>query len=158
MQIFKKIFWTDLWPIFNTFFFPAWVDSPSLSNGSGDNFFQRTARAVRADNNFFFLWTDSLSHSKDNMTFLFRTDSPSCSRDLCKQIVRLVVSPFLRVTSLFRPVVSSPRCSRFLFSICHLTSRFVSSRFCFVVSFRLFDCASLGTRKGIIRPWITWGS
>ena len=54
MQIFKKIFWTDLWPIFNTFFFPAWVDSPSLSNGSGDNFFQRTARAVRADNNFFF--------------------------------------------------------------------------------------------------------
>ena len=158
MQIFKKIFWTDLWPIFNTFFSQHELIARAFrmdratifSNGQPEPFERITI--------FFFLWTDSLSHSKDNMTFLFRTDSPSCSRDLCKQIVRLVVSPFLRVTSLFRPVVSSPRCRRFLVSICHLTSRFVSSRFCFVVSFRLFDCASLGTRKGIIRPWITWGS
>ena len=56
---------------------------------------------------------------------------------------------FLCVTSLLRSVVSSPRCRSFLVSICHSSRRFV-------VSFRLFHRASLGTRKGIIRPGITW--
>ena len=32
-----------------------------------------------------------------------------------------LISPFPRVTSLLRPVVSSPRCHRFLVSICHWT-------------------------------------
>jgi len=65
---------------------------------------------------------------------------------------------FLCVTSILRSVVSSPRCRRFLVSICHSSRRFVSSMFRFVVSFRLFHRASLGTRKGIIRPGITWSS
>ena len=52
------------------------------------------------------------------------------------------VLTFLCVTSLLRPVVSSPQCRGMCMSvsICH------SSR-CFVVSFPPFDCASLGTRK-----------
>ena len=142
MQIFEKIVYTNLWPIFNTFF-PAWVDSPSLLNGSGDNCFQRTARAVRADNNFFserIAWVTRTDH----MTCLFRTDSPSCSRDLGKQIVddmfdssfrRFLVSlrclvPSSRrpgvVVSLFRfdtwHVVSSLRGFISLFHLAHLTA------------------------------------
>ena len=65
---------------------------------------------------------------------------------------------FLCVISLLRSVVSSPRCRRFLVSICHSFRRFVSSMFRFVVSFRLFHRASLGTRKSIIRPGIAWSS
>ena len=55
------------------------------------------------------------------------------------------VLTFLCITSLLRPVVSSPQCRGMCMSvsICH------SSR-CFVVSFPPFDCASLGTGKGII--------
>ena len=149
MQIFKKIFWTDLWPIFNTFFFPAWVDSPSLSNGSGDNFFQRTARAVRADNNFFFLWTDSLSHSKDNMTFLFRTDSPSCSRDLCKQIVdNMFDSSFRRFFVSLRCFVPSSRRPGVVVSLFRfVTWQVVSSLRGFVSLFRFAYLTALAWER-----------
>ena len=57
-----------------------------------------------------------------------------------------------------RPVVLLPRWLRSLVSICHSSRRFASLMFRFVVSLRLFVRASLWTRKGIIRPWITWGS
>lgn len=55
-----------------------------------------------------------------------------------------------RVTLLLSPVVSSPWCRGMCMSVstCH-------SPCCFVVSFRPFDCASLGTRKGVIRTKIT---
>ena len=150
MQIFEKIFWTDSWPIFNTFFFPAWVDSPSLSNGSGDNFFQRTARAVRADNNFFFfLWTDSLSHSKDNMTFLFRTDSPSCSHDLCKQIVdNMFDSSFRRFFVSLRCFVPSSRRPGVVVSLFRfVTWQVVSSLRGFVSLFRFAYLTALAWER-----------
>ena len=90
-------------------FFPAWVDSPSLLNGSGDNFFQRTAQTVRADNNFFserIAWVTRT----DDMTFLFGTDSPSCSRDVCKQIVdNMFDSSFRRFLVSLRCFVPSSR-------------------------------------------------
>ena len=74
---------------------------------------------------------------------------------------RFFVSPRYFVPSSrlpIRPVVSSPRWLRSLVSICHSSSRFASLMFRFVVSLRLFDRASLWTRKGTIRPRITWGS
>ena len=55
-----------------------------------------------------------------------------------------------------RPVVSSPRWLSSL--VCHSSRCFASLMFPFVVSLRLFDRASLWTRIGIIRPWITWSS
>ena len=54
MQIFKKIFWTDLWPIFNTFFSQHELIARAFRMDRVTIIFQRTARAVRADNNFFF--------------------------------------------------------------------------------------------------------
>ena len=79
---------------------------------------------------------------------------------------RFVVSSFPCVTSLLCSVFSSTNSSRRLIApltsirslVCHSSRCFASLMFPFVVSLRLFDRASLWTRIGIIRPWITWSS
>ena len=101
---------------------------------------------------------------------LFRR--PFCNFVLFRVIVssfrRFVVSLSCFVSSSllqFRLVVAPFR--RFLVSICHFSRRFVTSPvvsslrcfvslFRFTVSFRRFNCAGLGTRKGTIRVSITW--
>lgn len=120
-------------------------------------FFQRITLAFRAGNNFFserIAWVTRT----DDMTFLFRMDSPSCSRDLCKQIVDDMFdssfSRFLLALRCFAPSSCRPGVVVSLF-------RFVT-RLGVVSSLRGFVFpiwpASLETRKSIIRDWMTWVS
>ena len=150
MQIFKKIFWTDLWPIFNTFFSQHELIARAFrmdrvtifSNGQPE-------QSERITIFFFFLWTDSLSHSKDNMTFLFRTDSPSCSRDLCKQIVdNMFDSSFRRFFVSLRCFVPSSRRPGVVVSLFRfVTWQVVSSLRGFVSLFRFAYLTALAWER-----------
>ena len=149
MQIFKKIFSTDLWPIFNTFFSQHELIARAFrmdratifSNGQPEPFERITI--------FFFLWTDSLSHSKDNMTFPFLTDSPSCSRDLCKQIVgNMFDSSFRRFFVSLRCFVPSSRRPGVVVSLFRfVTWQVVSSLRGFVSLFRFVYLTALAWER-----------